>query len=62
MPDLLGREIAGVRRQLDALGFRVEMPPAVPGLGTIASQDPPPGSRITRATVIQLQAVGRMIR
>ena len=62
MPDLLGREIAGVRRQLDALGFHVEMPPAAPSLGTIAAQEPPPGPRITRATVIQLQAAGRMIR
>jgi serine/threonine-protein kinase len=62
MPDLLGREIAGVRRQLDALGFRVEMPPAAPSLGTIVTQGPPPGSRITRATVIQLLAAGRMIR
>jgi serine/threonine-protein kinase len=62
MPDLLGREISGVRRQLDALGFRLEMPPAAPSLGTILSQDPEPGSRITRGTVIQLQAAGRMIR
>ncbi len=62
MPDLLGREIVGVRRQLDALGFRVEMPAAAPSLGTIVSQDPPPGSRITRASVIRLQAAGRMIR
>ncbi|MEK7330979.1 MAG: PASTA domain-containing protein [Candidatus Eisenbacteria bacterium] len=62
MPELLGREIAGVRRQLDALGFRVEMPPAAPSLGTIVSQNPAPGSRITRSTVFQLQAAGRMIR
>lgn len=62
MPDLLGREIAGVKRQLDALGFRVEMPPAAPSLGTIVSQNPAPGSRVSRATVIQLQAAGRMIR
>ena len=58
MPDLLGREIAGVRRQLEALGFRVVMPPAAPALGTIVLQDPAPGSRITRATVILLQAAG----
>jgi serine/threonine-protein kinase len=62
MPDLLGREMAGVRRQLDALGFRVEMPPAAPSLGIIVTQDPAPGSRITRETVIQLLAAGRMIR
>ena len=62
MPDLLGREISGVRRQLDELGFRVEMPPAAPALGTIVSQEPAPGSRITRASEIQLLAAGRMIR
>jgi eukaryotic-like serine/threonine-protein kinase len=62
MPDLLGRELAGVRRQLDALGFRVEMIASAPSLGTIVSQGPPPGSRITRADVIRLQATGRMIR
>ena len=62
MPDLIGREITGVRRQLDALGLRVEMPPAAPAVGTIVSQEPPPGSRITRETVIRLLAAGRMIR
>lgn len=62
MPDLLGREIAGVRRQLEALGFRVVVPPSAPALGNIVSEEPAPGSRITRATVIQLQAAGRMIR
>ena len=62
MPDLLGREIGGVRRQLEALGFRVLVPPSVPSLGTIVFQDPPPGSRITRDAAIMLQATGRMIR
>ncbi|TMQ68159.1 MAG: PASTA domain-containing protein [Candidatus Eisenbacteria bacterium] len=62
MPDLLGREIMGVRRQLDALGFRVVTPIGAASIGTILSQNPAPGSRITSATVIQLQATGRMIR
>jgi serine/threonine-protein kinase len=62
MPDLLGREIGGVRRQLEALGFRVLAPPGVASLGTIVSQEPPPGSRITRESAIVLQATGRMIR
>ena len=62
MPDLLGREIGGVRRQLEALGFRVLTPPGGASLGTIVSQEPPPGSRITHESAIVLQATGRMIR
>jgi len=62
MPDLVGREVSSVRRQLDALGFRVQAPPGTASIGTIVTQSPAPGSRITRATTIQLQATGRMIR
>jgi serine/threonine-protein kinase len=62
MPQLVGRQISGARRQLEALGFRVLTPPATPSIGTIVSQSPPPGSRITRATTITMQATGRMIR
>jgi eukaryotic-like serine/threonine-protein kinase len=61
MPDLNGREIGGVRRQLEALGYKVVTPAGGGAMGTIISQDPPPGSRITRATVIVLQATGRVI-
>jgi len=61
MPDLSGREIGGVRRQLEALGYHVVTPAGGGAMGTIISQDPPPGSRITRATVIVLQATGRVI-
>jgi serine/threonine-protein kinase len=62
MPDLLGREITGARRQLESLGFRVFTPPAAPSHGTIVFQEPAPGSRIARNTTIVLQATGRMIR
>ena len=62
MPDLLGREITGVRRQLEGLGFKVFTPPAAPSIGAIVFQDPPPGSRIARNATILLQATGRMIR
>ena len=61
MPELLGREIAGVRRQLEALGFKVATPPGSGSLGTIVAQRPAAGSRITRADAISLQASGRMI-
>jgi beta-lactam-binding protein with PASTA domain len=62
MPDLSGRELNGVHRQLEALGFRVEVPPAAPSIGAIVSQSPPPGSRVTRDAVVTLQATGRFIR
>jgi beta-lactam-binding protein with PASTA domain len=62
MPELLGREIGSVRRQLEALGFRVLVPPAGATFGTIVFQEPAPGSRITRDAQIVLQATGRMIR
>ena len=62
MPDLLGREISGVRRQLDAQGFRVERSGAQTSVGTIVAQRPAPGSRITRSDVIHLTTTGRIIR
>ena len=62
MPDLLGREIGGARRQLEAYGFRVFTPPAAPSIGTIVYQDPAAGSRISRRTQILVQATGRLIR
>jgi beta-lactam-binding protein with PASTA domain len=62
MPDVIGREIGGVRRQLEAFGFRVVTPSGGQGVGTIVRQRPPPGSRITTATEIAFQASGRMIR
>ena len=62
MPDLAGRELNGVRRQLEALGFRVDVPPGAPSVGAIGSQTPPAGSRVTRDAVVILSATGRVIR
>ncbi len=62
MPDLVGREISGVRRHLESLGFRVITPPAAPTVGAIVYQEPASGSRITLDTPISLQATGRIIR
>jgi beta-lactam-binding protein with PASTA domain len=61
MPDVLGRELSGVRRRLEAHGFRVDTPPGG-SVGTIVSQQPAAGARITRGTEIRLQGVGRVIR
>jgi serine/threonine-protein kinase len=62
MPDLVGRQVISARRQLEAFGLHVLIPPAAPSMGTIVSQSPAPGSRITRTTSITIQASGRMIR
>jgi len=62
MPDLIGREIANVRHQLETFGFRVLTPPAAPSVGAIVFQQPVAGSRITREVQIVLQATGRVLR
>ena len=62
MPDLAGREISGVRHQLETFGFRVLTPPAAPTVGPIVFQQPAAGSRITRDVTIVLQATGRVLR
>lgn len=62
MPDLAGRELNGARRQLEALGFKVLVPPGAPNVGAIVSQSPPPGARVTTDTPVVLQATGRVIR
>jgi len=62
MPDLLGREITGVMRQLEGLGFKISTPPGSPPLGTIVMQVPAPGSRVAPGDAILLQATRRIIR
>jgi serine/threonine-protein kinase len=62
MPDLSGRELNGARRQLEAFGFKVLVPPGAPSVGAIVSQSPSPGARVTRDAQVILQATGRVIR
>ena len=62
MPDLTGREIGGVRREFEALGFRVLTPPEAPSVGAVANQSPAAGSRVTRDAQIILEGSGRVIR
>ena len=62
MPDLVGHEIGGARKQLEGLGFKVLSPPAGPSAGPIVAQDPRAGARLTRDMSITLQAAGRMVR
>jgi beta-lactam-binding protein with PASTA domain len=61
MPDVVGREIGSVRRQLESFGLAVETPHGG-SVGPIVAQDPAPGSRILRTATVQLQASGRVIR
>jgi len=62
MPELLGRDVEGVKGELESMGFRVYSPPAAPSFGSIVYQEPSAGSRVTRSTPILLQASGRATR
>ncbi len=59
MPELLGRDLAAMRRQLEAFGFRVLSPEGAGSRGMIIFQDPSPGTRVDRSAVISLQGTGR---
>jgi len=59
MPDMIGRPLAPIVRQLESQGFTVLAPA---GDGPIVSQDPPAGSRLTRETPITLRAGRRVVR
>jgi len=59
MPELLGRDLDAVRRQLEALGFRVVSPAGLGARGMVLLQDPAPGTRVDRGTVITLKGNGR---
>jgi serine/threonine-protein kinase len=59
MPDLLGRDLGVVRRQLEALGFRVVSPAGPGARGMVLLQDPAPGIRVDRGTVVTLKGNGR---
>jgi serine/threonine-protein kinase len=59
MPELLGRDLLAVRRQLEAFGFRVLSPEGASARGMIIVQQPAPGTRVDRGTVVTLQGNGR---
>ncbi len=62
MPELLGRDVTSVRRQLEALGFRVLSPEGAGSRGMVVLQQPAPGVRVDHTTVITLQGNGRTPR
>ena len=59
MPELFGRDLLAARRQLEAAGFRVLSPEGTSARGMIIVQQPAPGSRVDRGTVVTLQGNGR---
>lgn len=59
MPDLVGRDYAATRRELEALGMNVETPEGSPTVGPIVSQTPEAGTRFVRTTPVRLEAGGR---
>jgi serine/threonine-protein kinase len=61
MPDLVGRDVQLARREFEAMGFRVLCPPRASS-GAIFSQNPAPGSRITRGASIFVDAAGPVKR
>jgi serine/threonine-protein kinase len=62
MPELLGHDSGGVRRQLEALGFHVTVTGGSQTTGTIVAQSPVAGSRISPETPIALQTASRGLR
>jgi serine/threonine-protein kinase len=61
VPELLGRDVAAVKDQLEGMGFRVIIPTRAVR-GVVFFQDPAPGSRIARGGTILLQAAGPVSR
>jgi len=62
MPDLVGRDSQAAKRELEALGFRVEIAGPGSNFARIESQDPPVGSRVVRGQPITLTVAGRLIQ
>jgi beta-lactam-binding protein with PASTA domain len=60
MPELLGRDVGAVRHRLEALGFRVVSAGGPGARGMVIFQDPAPGTRVDRGTVIRVQGNGRV--
>jgi serine/threonine-protein kinase len=62
MPDLMGRDAQAAQRDLEALGFRVEVQGPGSRFARIAAQEPPPGARVARGQNIRITVAGRLIQ
>lgn len=61
MPDLVGRDLAVARRELEAMGFRVLSRAPSQG-GAIFAQNPPAGTRLARGATLMVEAAGPVRR
>ena len=62
MPDLVGRDATAAKRDLEALGFRVETTGPGSNFARIETQAPSPGARVLRGQAITLGVAGRLIQ
>ena len=62
MPSLVGRDLAVVRRQLEAMGLRVRVRDGAPAASSVVSQRPEPGTRLTPDQEIELEGGPRTPR
>jgi len=61
-PDLVGRDAQAAERDLEALGFRVEISGPGSNFARIEAQSPLPGARVLRGQTIVLTVAGRLIQ
>jgi beta-lactam-binding protein with PASTA domain len=61
MPDLLGRDVRSVKRDLESHGFVVQVAGDTGRLASIVEQIPLPGTRIRRSQVVVLKVAGTVI-
>nr|WP_098485135.1 Stk1 family PASTA domain-containing Ser/Thr kinase [Georgenia soli] len=58
VPDVVGRQVDEATQSLEGAGFRVDVKEVLGGFfGTVRAQDPEPGSRLPRGSVITLTVV-----
>ena len=62
MPDLVGRDAQAAQRDLEALGFRVQLTGPGSNFARIETQEPAPGARVLRGQAIGLGVAGRLIQ
>ena len=62
MPDLVGRDAQAAERDLEALGFRVDVTGPGSNFARIEAQNPAPGARVLRGQTVALTVAGRLIQ
>ena len=62
MPDLVGRDAQTAERDLESLGFRVDVTGPGSKFARIEAQNPSPGARVLRGQTVTLTVAGRLIQ